>query len=112
MYIRYSHPMQEYCVVTRSAEDVRDFTRIIRNKFKSKRHFKRHPRVGYLPVQTVLEGDDLESPAPSPSHTLHHTSQDMHSRLELYANRLAEVELRGRRSTTPDESLVSKLLID
>ncbi|XP_054164235.1 dystrophin-like [Oppia nitens] len=101
---KITHPMQEYCVVIHSGEDVRDFTRIIRNKFKSKRFFKRHPRVGYLPVQTVLEGDDLESPAPSPSHTLHHSTQDMHSRLELYANRLAEVELRGRNSVTPDES--------
>jgi hypothetical protein len=110
--------MTEYCVATRSGEDVRDFTRIIRNKFKSKHYFRKHPKVGYLPVQTVLEGDDLESPAASPAHTLHHqTSQEMHSRLELYANRLAEVEMRdggsmglsmerrrGRRNSTPDES--------
>lgn len=41
---------------TTSGEDVRDFTRALRNKFKSARYFKKHPRVGYLPVQTVLEG--------------------------------------------------------
>lgn len=57
----------------------------MKNKFKSKRYFKKHQRLGYLPVQTVLEGDDLESPAPSPQHTL--SSQEMHSRLELYASR-------------------------
>ncbi|XP_023219988.1 dystrophin-like [Centruroides sculpturatus] len=89
-------------MLTTSGEDVRDFTRIVRNKFKSKRYFKKHPRLGYLPVQTVLEGDDLESPAPSPQHTL--SSQEMHSRLELYANRLAEVELRTRSNSTPDSS--------
>jgi len=80
---------------------VRDFTRALRNKFKSKRYFKKHPRVGYLPVQTVLEGDALESPAPSPQHSS--LSQDMHSRLEMYASRLAEVELsRTRSNSTPD----------
>lgn len=80
---------------------MRDFTRALRNKFKSKRYFKKHPRVGYLPVQTVLEGDALESPAPSPQHSS--LSQDMHSRLEMYASRLAEVELsRTRSNSTPD----------
>lgn len=88
---------------TTSGEDVRDFTRALRNKFKSKRYFKKHPRMGYLPVQTVLEGDALESPAPSPQHsTLTAQAQDMHSRLELYASRLAEVELRTRTNSTPD----------
>jgi len=52
-------------------------------------------------VQTVLEGDALESPAPSPQHSS--LSQDMHSRLEMYASRLAEVELsRTRSNSTPD----------
>jgi len=87
-------------IKTTSGEDVRDFTRALRNKFKSKRYFKKHPRVGYLPVQTVLEGDALESPAPSPQHST--LSQDMHSRLEMYASRLAEVELRTRSNSTPD----------
>lgn len=45
-----------FCLQTTSGEDVRDFTRALRNKFKSARYFKKHPRVGYLPVQTVLEG--------------------------------------------------------
>ncbi|PSN53173.1 Dystrophin [Blattella germanica] len=100
---KLTHPMQEYCTATTSGEDVRDFTRALRNKFKSKRYFKKHPRVGYLPVQTVLEGDALESPAPSPQHST--LSQDMHSRLEMYASRLAEVELRTRSNSTPDSEL-------
>lgn len=45
--------------------------------------------MGYLPVRSVLEGDELESPVASPQHS------DMHSRLEIYASRLAEVELRA-----------------
>ncbi|XP_075226861.1 dystrophin isoform X2 [Lycorma delicatula] len=99
---KLTHPMQEYCTATTSGEDVRDFTRALRNKlFKSKRYFKKHPRMGYLPVQTVLEGDALESPAPSPQHSTL-AAQDMHSRLEMYASRLAEVELRTRSNSTPD----------
>ncbi len=52
--------MQEYCVATTSGEDMRDFTRILRNKFKSGRYFKRHQALGYLPVQSLHEGDRLE----------------------------------------------------
>lgn len=53
------HPMQEYCLPTSSSKDLSDFSRILRNKLVNS---KRSPRYGYLPVQTVLEGDDLESP--------------------------------------------------
>ncbi|XP_071053015.1 dystrophin isoform X3 [Onthophagus taurus] len=92
---KLSHPMHEYCAATTSAEDVRDFTKALKNKFKGKRYFLKHPRVGYLPVRSVLEGDELESPVASPQHN------DMHSRLEIYASRLAEVELRA--SSPEDE---------
>lgn len=81
-----------YCVATRSGEDVRDFTRIIRNKFKSKRYFKKHPRVGYLPVQTVIEGDDLESPLSSPSHTLN----DPYQTIEIHTNRYADSDYQQK----------------
>ena len=102
---KLSHPMQEYCTTTTSTEDVRDFTRALRNKFKSRKYFKKHPRVGYLPVQSVLEGDALESPAPSPQHSTQQNLQnDMHSRLEMYASRLAQVEYGGntRSNSTPE----------
>ncbi|XP_039438023.1 dystrophin, isoforms A/C/F/G/H isoform X6 [Culex pipiens pallens] len=99
---KLSHPMHEYCTTTTSTEDVRDFTRALRNKFKSRKYFKKHPRVGYLPVQSVLEGDALESPAPSPQHGAHTLQNDMHSRLEMYASRLAQVEYGTRSSSTPD----------
>lgn len=99
---KLSHPMHEYCTTTTSTEDVRDFTKALRNKFKSRKYFKKHPRVGYLPVQSVLEGDALESPAPSPQHTTHTLQSDMHSRLEMYASRLAQCEYGTRSNSTPD----------
>lgn len=94
--------MHEYCTTATSTEDVRDFTRALRNKFKSRKYFKKHPRVGYLPVQSVLEGDALESPIPSPQHGTHTLQNDMHSRLEMYASRLAQVECGTRTNSTPD----------
>ncbi|CAG5122950.1 unnamed protein product [Candidula unifasciata] len=98
---KLTHPMKEYCTATTSGEDVRDFSKIVKNKFKSKHHFKKHPRRGYLPVESYLEGDSLESPHPSPQHSI---SQDMHSRLELMSNRIAEFEERqGSLSDIEDE---------
>lgn len=46
---------------TTSGEDMRDFTKVLKNKFRSKKYFAKHPRLGYLPVQTVLEGDNMET---------------------------------------------------
>ncbi|XP_055483709.1 utrophin isoform X1 [Psammomys obesus] len=95
------YPMVEYCIPTTSGEDVRDFTKVLKNKFRSKKYFAKHPRLGYLPVQTVLEGDNLEIPItlismwpehydPSQSPQLFH--DDTHSRIEQYATRLAQME--------------------
>jgi len=43
---------------TTSGEELRDFTETIKNKFRSKQYFRKHPRLGYLPVQS-LENDRL-----------------------------------------------------
>jgi len=49
------------CVVkTSSSENMRDLTKVLKNKFRSKHYFKKHPRLGYLPVQTSLETGTLE----------------------------------------------------
>lgn len=66
VYLKHkgNHPMQEYCLPTSSSKDLSDFSRILRNKLV-KRSSKKSPKFGYLPVQTVLEGDDLESPSMS-----------------------------------------------
>ncbi|CAG0925497.1 unnamed protein product, partial [Notodromas monacha] len=142
---------------TTSGEDVRDFTRTLRNKFKSKRYFRKHPRMGYLPVQLGADGkppSGATTPATSRGggansslgHSMHmHGSSsaaessggsrdasplaspraihsagasvtgssnqspatplppaEVHSRLELYASRLAEVELRSHASPVTD----------
>ena len=49
---KMAHPMQEYCTTTTSGEDMRDFTKLLKNKFKSKKYFKKtsQQRLGYLPV--------------------------------------------------------------
>ncbi|EPQ18605.1 Utrophin [Myotis brandtii] len=93
------YPMVEYCIPTTSGEDVRDFTKVLKNKFRSKKYFAKHPRLGYLPVQTVLEGDNLETPSQSPQ--LFH--DDTHSRIEQYATRLAQME-RSNGSFLTDSS--------
>uniref|UniRef100_A0A8C3FRZ0 ZZ-type domain-containing protein n=1 Tax=Chrysemys picta bellii TaxID=8478 RepID=A0A8C3FRZ0_CHRPI len=99
------YPMVEYCTPTTSGEDVRDFAKVLKNKFRTKRYFAKHPRMGYLPVQTVLEGDNMETPASSPQ--LSH--DDTHSRIEHYASRLAEMENSNgsylNDSISPNESI-------
>uniref|UniRef100_A0A8C0BZ14 Utrophin n=1 Tax=Buteo japonicus TaxID=224669 RepID=A0A8C0BZ14_9AVES len=75
------YPMVEYCIPTTSGEDVRDFTKVLKNKFRSKKYFAKHPRLGYLPVQTSNW---------SWSPQLFH--DDTHSRIEQYATRLAQME--------------------
>uniref|UniRef100_A0A4W5P726 Utrophin n=1 Tax=Hucho hucho TaxID=62062 RepID=A0A4W5P726_9TELE len=58
---KLNYPMVEYCTPTTSGEDMRDFTKVLKNKFRSKKYFAKHPRLGYLPVQTFLEGDNMET---------------------------------------------------
>ncbi|XP_027028490.2 utrophin-like [Tachysurus fulvidraco] len=50
---KLTYPMVEYCTPTTSGEDVRDFTKVLKNKFRSKKYFSKHPRLGYLPVQNI-----------------------------------------------------------
>ncbi|KAJ8009626.1 hypothetical protein DPEC_G00090860 [Dallia pectoralis] len=109
---KLNYPMVEYCTPTTSGEDMRDFTKVLKNKFRSKKYFAKHPRLGYLPVQTVLEGDNMEIPVTlismcpeqyelSPSPQLSH--DDTHSRIEQYASRLAQME-RSNGSLPTDSS--------
>ncbi|XP_072270336.1 dystrophin isoform X1 [Pyxicephalus adspersus] len=118
------YPMVEYCTPTTSGEDVRDFAKVLKNKFRTKRYFAKHPRMGYLPVQTVLEGDNMDTPvtlinfwpvdsAPASSPQLSH--DDTHSRIEHYASRLAEMEnSKGsylNDSISPNESIDDEHLL-
>ncbi|CAH2223155.1 dystrophin isoform X1, partial [Pelobates cultripes] len=118
------YPMVEYCTPTTSGEDVRDFAKVLKNKFRTKRYFAKHPRMGYLPVQTVLEGDNMETPvtlinfwpvdsALASSPQLSH--DDTHSRIEHYASRLAEMENSNgsylNDSISPNESIDDEHLL-
>ncbi|XP_069469123.1 dystrophin-related protein 2 isoform X2 [Ambystoma mexicanum] len=82
------YPIMEYYTPTTSSENMRDFATTFKNKFRSKQYFSKHPQRGYLPVQSVLEADFIETPASSPM--LPHA--DTHSRIEHFASRLAEME--------------------
>ncbi|XP_041114936.1 dystrophin isoform X1 [Polyodon spathula] len=121
---KMQYPMVEYCTPTTSGEDVRDFAKVLKNKFRTKRYFAKHPRMGYLPVQTVLEGDNMETPVtlinfwpvdydPASSPQLSH--DDTHSRIEHYASRLAEMENRNgsylNDSISPNESIDDEHLL-
>uniref|UniRef100_A0A8C1UPF3 Dystrophin related protein 2 n=1 Tax=Cyprinus carpio TaxID=7962 RepID=A0A8C1UPF3_CYPCA len=100
------YPIMEYYTPTTSGEKMRDFAKTLKNKFRSKQYFSKHPQRGYLPVQSVLEVESSETPCSSPR--LPHA--DTHSRIEHFASRLAEMENQScsffTDSLSPDESLV------
>uniref|UniRef100_A0AAR2LPJ9 Dystrophin related protein 2 n=1 Tax=Pygocentrus nattereri TaxID=42514 RepID=A0AAR2LPJ9_PYGNA len=77
------YPIMEYYTPTTSGEKMRDFAKTLKNKFRSKQYFSKHPQRGYLPVQTVLEAESGETPCSSPR--LPHA--DTHSRIEHFASR-------------------------
>lgn len=49
----FVYELHFFLLQTTSGEDVRDFTKVLKNKFRSKKYFSKHPRLGYLPVQTI-----------------------------------------------------------
>nr|XP_014341600.1 PREDICTED: dystrophin-related protein 2 [Latimeria chalumnae] len=55
------YPIIEYYTPTTSGENMRDFAKTLKNKFRSKQYFSRHPQRGYLPVQSALEVDYTET---------------------------------------------------
>ncbi|MFT7802184.1 dystrophin-related protein 2-like [Arapaima gigas] len=99
------YPIMEYYTQTTSGEKMRDFAKTLKNKFRSKQYFSKHPQRGYLPVQSVLGAESPETPCSSPK--LPHA--DTHSRIEHFASRLAEMENQNcsffTDSLSPDESL-------
>uniref|UniRef100_A0A8C9W5F6 Dystrophin related protein 2 n=1 Tax=Scleropages formosus TaxID=113540 RepID=A0A8C9W5F6_SCLFO len=76
------YPIMEYYTPTTSGEKMRDFAKTLKNKFRSKQYFSKHPQRGYLPVQSVLEAEHVETPGSSPK--LPHA--DTHSRIEHFAS--------------------------
>jgi len=95
---KLTHPMQEYCTVTTSGEDLKDFTRTLRNKFKSKRYFKKHPRLGYLPVHTALEG----TATPSDFQSVASSQVNLHQDILVHSSSVAPSIADGSKEFTPD----------
>jgi len=61
---RVTHPMHQYSLQTTTGEDMSDFVKLMKNKFKSRRYRSRPPKkLGYLPVQTIMEGSSIETPS-------------------------------------------------
>uniref|UniRef100_A0A669F4B3 Dystrophin related protein 2 n=1 Tax=Oreochromis niloticus TaxID=8128 RepID=A0A669F4B3_ORENI len=86
------YPIMEYYTPTTSGEKMRDFAKTLKNKFRSKQYFTKHPQRGYLPVQSVVKNCICEVltlapfvPRPCSSPKLPHA--DTHSRIEHYASR-------------------------
>jgi len=93
---KMAHPMQEYCTTTTSGEDMRDFTKLLKNKFKSKKYFEKHSRLGYLPVKTSSKGEiEAIPPAASPSLSPQRTASSKQDTTEKLVDRLNEVETRS-----------------
>ncbi|KAM4696756.1 dystrophin-related protein 2 [Rhinophrynus dorsalis] len=99
------YPIMEYYTPTTYGEKMRDFATTLKNKFRTRQYFSRHPQRGYLPVQSVLEAEVTDTPISSPM--LPHA--DTHSRIEHFASRLAEMENQNcsffTDSLSPDDSL-------
>ncbi|KAG2464040.1 DRP2 protein, partial [Polypterus senegalus] len=93
------YPIMEYYTPTTSGENMRDFAKTLKNKFRSKQYFSKHPQRGYLPVQSVLEAESTETPSSSPK--LPHA--DTHSRIEHFASRDEDQYLLRHSSPTLEQ---------
>ena len=104
-----THPIKEYCYVIGSKE-VSDLSKIVRNKFKSSRKsFKKHFADSYLPVNSVLDNMDsfeatnlgLDKNGISLlQYSPLSNRDDVHNKMEFFANKLAEAELNETNATS------------
>ena len=89
------HPFIEYCTSTTKTDNARHILQAVRNSFRTRKYFKKKKaKLGYLPVQSALEGESFESPALSPN--LSFESRD------LISDSVA-ASLSGRREQEDDE---------
>ncbi|CAD5206423.1 unnamed protein product [Bursaphelenchus okinawaensis] len=79
---KLTHPMQEYCTPTKSKDDVRDFTLMVKNKMRRSRS-----KRGYLPVDTVDEGLPLENNQNIPQNP---ATETIHQRMQVFSQRLSK----------------------
>ncbi|XP_028840391.1 dystrophin-related protein 2-like isoform X2 [Denticeps clupeoides] len=76
------YPIIEYYTPSTSGERIRDFAETLKNKFRSKDYFSRHPQRGYLALQSALGPERDITPSSSPKFP----HADTHSRIEHFAN--------------------------
>ncbi|KAE9548572.1 hypothetical protein FO519_008209 [Halicephalobus sp. NKZ332] len=77
---KLGHPIYEYCVQTTSKDDLKDFGRILLNKFRNT-----NQKSGYLPLETVYEGQPIETRRTAPTNP---ESEVIHRHIQLFAGRL------------------------
>lgn len=54
------HPMQEYCTSTGTSVNLKNLGQAFRNSFRTKKYFKKkQKKLGYLPVDSLMEGEDF-----------------------------------------------------
>jgi dystrophin len=71
-FVHNSFNVSKILFQTTTGEDMSDFVKLMKNKFKSRRYRSRPPKkLGYLPVQTIVEGKNIETPS------LPHTAPDL-----------------------------------
>ncbi|KAF0298706.1 Dystrophin, isoform E [Amphibalanus amphitrite] len=73
---KLSHPLHEYCTESSSSDGLRDLAKSIRNRFKSKHHFRKHQKLAYLPVQHIEEADTDAADSTDPANTTDTLSPD------------------------------------
>lgn len=78
---KLTHPIYEYCIQTTSKDDLKDFGRIILNKFKNNSNQK----SGFLSLETVQEGQPIETGRTAPTNS---ESEFIHRHIQLFALRL------------------------
>ncbi|XP_074611916.1 dystrophin-like isoform X1 [Acropora palmata] len=110
---KIGHPTQEYCLVSTQKEDIKDFAKVMRNKVSKKKKKKtpEHSSKGrFIPI-------DMEDAAPSEGE--YEDSVDAgsavkafpgtHDKLESYAARLANHEVKEEEQVTREDPAMTRL---
>jgi len=88
---RITHPMHQYSLATTTGEDMSDFVKLMKNKFKSRRYRNRPPKkLGYLPVQTIMEGSSIETPSIPSTPDMNFSFDEMNGTVESTENNITD----------------------
>lgn len=82
---KITHPTKEYCLATTTGDDVRDFTKQMKNKITRKYRHK-PPKKGFLDYPSSGRREEESLPEQSPVFA------NVHARVNLLASRLQELE--------------------